>query len=87
MSNLTLRVFLSQITRRINELCKVKQAHPLHWRINCIRILIIMIVSESGDESNVIYNWGPQKCRSQKRVREAKSLGNSNLTDSPRHDL
>ena len=34
---------------------------------------------ESGDKSNVKCNWGPQK-----RVSKAKSLGNPDLTDSPR---
>ena len=27
----------------------------------CVRILIDIIVSESGDKSIVTYNWGPQK--------------------------
>ena len=33
----------------------------------CIRMLIIIIGSESGDKSNVTYNWGPQKSRFAKR--------------------
>ena len=50
----------------------------------CIRILIIIIESESGNKSNVTYNWGPQKvirdaADLQKKVREVKSLGTSDL--------
>ena len=55
----------------------------------CIRMLIIIIGSESGDKSSVTYNWSPQKSRftkevreaadSQKKVCEAKSLGTSGL--------
>ena len=37
----------------------------------CIRILIIIIGSESGKKINVTYNWGPQKTDSQKGVRRA----------------
>ena len=33
----------------------------------CILNLIIVIGSESGDKSNVTYNWSPQKSRSGKR--------------------
>ena len=33
----------------------------------CIRMLIIIIGSESGDKSNITYNWGPQKSRFTKR--------------------
>ena len=33
----------------------------------CIRMLIIIIGSESGDKSNVTYNWRPQKSRFTKR--------------------
>ena len=54
-------------------------------------MLIIINRNESGDKSNIIYNWGPQKSRfikkevreaadSQKRVCEAKRLGTSGLT-------
>ena len=55
----------------------------------CIRMLIIIIASESGYTSNVTYNWGSQKSDSQKGVakqqtckkglREAKSLVTSDL--------
>ena len=49
-----LQVCLSQIAPRIDELCQVKQGHPSDLRINFINILInIIIVSESGDKSNV----------------------------------
>ena len=54
--------------------------------------LINIIGNESGDKSNVTYNWGPQKSRFAKRgpqssrftkkgVRKAKSLGTSGLND------
>ena len=56
----------------------------------CVRILIDNIGNESGDKSDVTYNWGPQNSRFAKRgpqssrftkkgVRKAKSLGTSDL--------
>ena len=33
----------------------------------CVRILINIIGNESGDKSNVTYNWGSQKSRFAKR--------------------
>ena len=33
----------------------------------CVRIVINIIGNESGDKSNVTYNWGPQKSRFGKR--------------------
>ena len=59
----------------------------------CVRILFNIIGNESGDKSNVTYNWPPQKSRFDKRgpqssrftnkgVRKAKSLGASVLENS-----
>ena len=56
----------------------------------CVRILINIIGNESGDKSNVTYNWCPQKSRfakrgpqssrfTKKRVRKEKSVGTSVL--------
>ena len=36
----------------------------------CVRILINIIGNESGDKSNVTYNWDPQKADSQKGARK-----------------
>ena len=59
----------------------------------CVCILINIIGNESGDKSNVTYNWGPRKSRFTKRgpqssrstkkgVRKAKSLGTSEMEKS-----
>ena len=47
----------------------------------CVRILINIIGNESGDKSNVTYNWGPQKgvrkaADSQKRGWQSKKFVN-----------
>ena len=42
----------------------------------CVRILINIIGNESGDKSNVTYNWGPQKSRFAKRGPQNKKFGN-----------
>ena len=44
-------------------------------------LIIIIIVSEMGDKSNVTCNWGPQK-----RVCKEKSFENPDLTDSPHQE-
>ena len=43
----------------------------------CIRILIIIAGNESGDKSNVKYNWGRQKSRFAKSL-ETSALGDKN---------
>ena len=72
-------VCLKQIAPKIDELCKVKQTHPSHQRINCIRIILIVIVSELGDKSNVTYIWSPQRSRFAKKGPRSKKLGNPGI--------
>ena len=42
----------------------------------CVRIFINIIGNESGDKSNVTYNWSPQKSRFAKKGPQSKKFEN-----------